>query len=295
MSPLRILDTYPGFQEFWAAAEHDDLEHQMSRWASEYMGQWPELLQKLKDDYASQAIDWQQPARDKVFPFLGERLPAMRLARRHLRALGPAVYEKARLAFEFEADVSFVIYVGIGCGAGWATTYGDQPAVLFGLENIAECGWTDDDSITGLIAHELGHIIHLVWRASHADSEATGPWWQLYCEGFAQRCEEVIVGEDSWHEADDEWLMWCQTHKRRLAAEFLRAVNAGEPVHQFFGSWHEIEGHSQCGYFLGHEIIKSLEAGSSLQEIARLERIEGSFRPVLERMAQRGETRDPHS
>lgn len=30
------------------------------------------------------------------------------------------------------------IYVGDGCGAGWVMTYQDLPAILFGLENMAE-------------------------------------------------------------------------------------------------------------------------------------------------------------
>ena len=35
---------------------------------------------------------------------------------------------------------------------------------------------------------------------------------------------------------------------RSLTAEFLRTVDAGEPVSPFFGSWLEICGKSQTGY-----------------------------------------------
>jgi hypothetical protein len=38
----------------------------------------------------------------------------------------------------------------------------------------------------------------------------------------------------------------------------------------FFGSWYEIEGRSQSGYFLGSEVIKRLEVRMDLKEIAVL-------------------------
>jgi len=47
--------------------------------------------------------------------------------------------------------------------------------------------------------------------------------WQLYCEGFAQRCEHIILGRDTWHirggNYGDDWLDWCQEQKSWLAAD----------------------------------------------------------------------------
>lgn len=45
---------------------------------------------------------------------------------------------KASKKIGLDFSITLVIYVGIGCGAGWATTYNRQPAILLGLENIAE-------------------------------------------------------------------------------------------------------------------------------------------------------------
>jgi hypothetical protein len=58
-------------------------------------------------------------------------------------------------------------------------------------------------------------------------------------------------------------------------------VDAGQPVTSFFGSWFEIYGKSQAGYFLGYEAIKDLGQQFSLEEIALLENTEGSLRPIL--------------
>ncbi|MEW5941913.1 MAG: hypothetical protein AB1750_19795, partial [Chloroflexota bacterium] len=222
----------------------------------------------------------------KVFPFLNERMSAMREARKNLLELGPSIYSRAQQVLGFESDIIFVIHVGIGCGAGWVTPYGGQPAILFGLENIAECGWSDADSIHGLVSHEIGHVVHRHWRSQNNKAIGEGAWWQMYEEGFAQRCESLMSGEDSWHEEanQDDWLEWCQTHRGWLAEEFLKTVEEGKSVNPFFGSWFEIEGKSQTGYFLGYEIVRELENEYNLKEIALLDDIETRCRAILEQM-----------
>jgi hypothetical protein len=246
-------------------------------------------LEKQVESYVSENLDWRQIARERVFPFLNDRLPAMRTAHENLPGAAASVFSAARRALGFEFDVVFVIYVGIGCGAGWGTRFQDSPAVLFGLENIAECGWSQPPSITGLVAHEIGHLVHHHWRARHGRAKETGPWWQLYEEGFAQRCEQIVLGEDSWHMVSDVygegWLAWCQEHREWLATEFLRRVDQGESVRPFFGSWYDIRGRKQCGYFLGQELIKRLQAAMSLEEIAVLENAEEWLPRELEKWA----------
>ena len=285
-----VIDTFSEFQRFWAGVQGKPLEAQIGGWASEYMSQWPELLEKQQGDYSSQNEDWRQIAREKVFPFLAERLPAMREAHENLLASFVPVYSKAREVLRFESDVVVVIYVGIGCGAGWVTPFRGLPAILFGLENIAECGWSGTQSITSIVAHEIGHLVHDHWREQSGKPRGSGPWWQLYSEGLAQRCEHLILGKDTWHESvginEDDWMGWCQDHVDSLATEFLRVVDAGESVRPFFGSWYDIRGRKQCGYYLGHELIRELEAGMSLREIALLDDVEKSFRPILQGIAR---------
>jgi len=289
MSSCQIIDAFPAFLSFWASIRGEPIDVQISAWATEYMSQWPDLLNMQRDDYASQDVDWREIARDKVFPFLDERLPVMRVAHQHLLASCASTYARAEQVLRFQSDVVFVIYVGIGCGAGWVEPFRGSPAVLFGLENIAECGWSEPPALTGLVAHEVGHLAHDHWRAAHGRERGAGPWWQLYSEGFAQRCEHVILGQDTWHEAggvnDADWLNWCHEHKSWLAAEFLWTVDAREPVRPFFGSWFDLRGRRQCGYFLGHELIRDMEATADLREIALLDNVEQRFRRMLRELA----------
>lgn len=155
-----IIDTFPVFLESWKKVQNAPLATQIEWWASEYMAQWSELLDKQLNDYASQQVDWKKLSGEKIFPYISARLPAMEDAHRNIISLYPTLCRQAYQKIGFEIDVTCVLYVGIGCGAGWVTIYQDKPAILFGLENIAECGWSNSNSISGLIAHELGHVIH---------------------------------------------------------------------------------------------------------------------------------------
>ena len=270
-----LIDTFPEFESFWAEARAWPPAAQIDGWATRYLAPWPELLHKQQADYAGQGLDWRQVAGERVFPFLDERLPAMAQARQavlaSLEVMERQVGEHPELGLDF--DVGVVIYVGIGCGAGWATGYGGGPACLFGLEALAECGWTWPKPVAELFAHELGHLVHQRWRVQAGLASGEGdPLWPVYEEGFAQRFGHLMVGYDSWHQqvGHEGWLAWCQANRSRLAAQLLAAVDENRPLTPFFGSWYNIEGHSECGYFLGHEIIAAWQAALHMREIALL-------------------------
>jgi hypothetical protein len=82
------------------------------------------------------------------------------------------------------------------------------------------------------------------------------------------------------------WLRWCQENRDWLASEFLRAVGEEESVRRFFGSWYEIKGWSQSGYFLGCELIKRLEQRMELKEIALLRNWRERMRAEMDEMLQ---------
>lgn len=285
MSTCELIDTFPAFLACWERVKRKSLDEQIEAWASEYTAQWPDLLQKQIGDYAGQGLDWRQIARERVFPHLGKRLAAMQEAHGNLLTLCPPLYARAQEALGFECRANAVIYVGIGCGAGWVTTFRGSLTILFGLENIAECGWSHAAAITGLIAHEIGHLAHHHWRTQHRKTIGSGAWWQIYEEGFAQYCEGVILGAPCWHQAqNEEWLAWCRRQRGELAREFLQRVDSAESVSPFFGSWLEVQGRSETGYYLGWELIGALHKELDLKAIALLDDVEGRLRPLLEAM-----------
>ena len=176
---IKIIDTYPEFQSYWDRAQHWDIEKQIHAWREVYLSQWPELLKKQVADYDSQDLDWRQIARERVFPNLAGSLASVELAHQNLLKLSKSIFLKVQQVYKFDEDLIIIIYVGIGCGAGWVTSYQGAPAILFGLENIAECGWSGHQAISGLIAHELGHVIHDQTRLNNLKDTQNGPLWQL--------------------------------------------------------------------------------------------------------------------
>jgi len=281
-----MLDTYDEFLAYWSEAKQLGVEEQIDLWETRYMARYPELLAKQQEDYTDAGLDWREIARERIFPHLEERLPLMTEARSVLpQCVGPT-YEKARKVVSIDFDVLFVVYVGIGLGAGWATRYQSSHACLMGLENIAELGWTGEEALIGLVANELCHLAHQEWRGREGLDKGSGPLWQLYEEGFARRRDCEVVG---YERGRDEWLSWCQGNLGWLASEFLRVVDEGGTGTEFFGSWYDIQGHRQTGYFLGDQVIRQWESSVGLREIAVLpwEVIRARARKTLGMIAER--------
>ena len=235
------------------------------------MGDYPTLLKKQIEDYENKGFDWQQDAKNKVFPYLEERLPAMTRARNNLRAIIPSIHKNACNFFDLNPNITAVIYVGIGCGAGWSTKLKSESALLFGLENIAECGWSDSRSLEGLVSHELGHLFHEKIRENSNLPYRDGPFWRLYKEGVAKWSEFKLLSRESWYEArglnESGWLDWCRKNEGWLAEVFLRKVEKEKSVAPFFGFWYDLKGWRQTGYFLAYEIVTSLISSCNFPEL----------------------------
>lgn len=172
------------------------------------------------------------------------------------------------------------------CGVGHHVR---EPAVLFGLENIAELHWESEERLEGLIAHELGHVAHTLWRGEPLEPLEKDPLGLLYVEGFAQRLEGVIVGSEGMHQAQDNaWLSWCQAHLVDLARAYENRALRGEKVNDFFGSWLDVQGVPFTGYFLGHVVVRLLEEQLGLRELAQapLADVRSSVAQVLGGLAE---------
>ena len=273
MARYEILDTFPAFERFWRSARSRPIPEQIDRWKREYLGPWPDLWRKQFRSYRADGQDWRSVAHNRVFPTLDQRLPRMRKVHSLLLRGIPIASRRIRSHLGEDFSVLFVIHVGIGVGAGWATTFRGAPAVLFGLENAAELGWSDPYTLVALVEHELAHLVHDHWRRERrvgALERHRGPWWQLYQEGFATRCE-IRMGEIGAHHSvspNQDWLQWCEENRSRLASLFLRSTSSAVSMRRFFGSWYDVDGHIETGYYLGAEVVRDWESKCSLREIA---------------------------
>lgn len=234
------------------------------------MGPWPELLAKQKENYAIEGVDWKRVARQHVFPHLAKRLGRMRELHRDLLQTLPQSWARAQRLLDLRFPVTFVIYVGIGCGAGWATTYDGRPACLLGLENAAESHRRGDGWCRRVVAHEVAHLAHQEWRGERW-AQNSDPWWTLYEEGFATYCERILEPRSfALRTGKGDWLPWCERRRAWLAAKFLRDVKARRAIRPFFGSWYNINGYIETGYYLGSEMIRDWTRKVPLRALATL-------------------------
>jgi len=257
-----LVDTYPDFRRELSG----DL---VSAWLR-YMSRHPELLELQLEDLGPK---WRGEL-ERAMRVVSERLELVEAVWAATRRAIPRAFERIEEVWGPGPRVVVVLYVGAGCGAGWATEYTGRYAVLVGLETVAELGWHGEADVEGLLVHELAHVAHMDARGLRPREfeELEGdPLFLLYSEGFATRCERLAVTGGEWRVASSpSWAEWCERNLSLLASEYLRRVRSGEPVSDFFGHRLSVFGVSQPGYYLGHEVVRELERRLGLREVATM-------------------------
>lgn len=160
----KILCTFNDFELYWTVASQKNVRQKLQLWQSIYMSKYPELLKKQIKSYEEEGLNWQKIAMEKVFPTLDKHFPFMQKAQKNLLLICGSTYKLSVQTLKVDFPIIFVLYVGIGVGAGWATQYKSQHACLLGLEKIAELGWYSRKRLKSLLAHEIGHLVHMQWR-----------------------------------------------------------------------------------------------------------------------------------
>lgn len=263
---INIIDT---FEEIVRLAEKGTFS--MDKWeryaASISESLPPKLLEDAKDyDFDSQ-----------IFPILESALNSPSQAERAHRSflkvtdkLPQRFYE----VFGFEPDVQIVLYLGLCSGAGWATELDGKKSVLLGLEKIVELDWCSETNMVGLVYHELGHMVHDTLGTLRVETKKASDRsaWQLFQEGVAMYCEQLLCGRDDlYHQDKNGWLAWCREHKKELFSEYFRRMDLNESTQDFFGDWCSYRGHSDTGYYLGCEFVKDLVKKYSFQKTVRMD------------------------
>ncbi|MBE6608734.1 MAG: hypothetical protein E7633_09295 [Ruminococcaceae bacterium] len=180
--------------------------------------------------------------------------------------------EKIKNTLQTSIDADIVLCLGMCNGAGWATKINGKSVVLLGIEKIIELDWVDEASMTALIYHELGHLWHFQERTlyTHIETPKEKALWQLYSEGVAMYCEQLLMNGEFFHQDKNGWLNWCTENEKKLFSEYLIRVQDGKSVQNFFGDWNSFEGHSDTGYFIGAKLVREATQKYSLKKILNL-------------------------
>ena len=111
--------------------------------------------------------------------------------------------------FDRNIELEIILYLGLCNGAGWATTLNNKDVILLGIEKIIELNWYNEDDLKGLIFHEIGHIWHKTYRNLFfpANTQKEKSILQLYQEGIAMVCEQILCDDDHYfHQDKNGWL-----------------------------------------------------------------------------------------
>lgn len=260
---MQIVDTYNEIRQCFPDKRFD-----LSSWKKYAQEISPYLIDKVeknieKYDYEKDILPIMQSLiqkEDKLF-----------LAHNSFVRVTNNISDKIKEKLDIELNVSIIFYLGLCNGAGWATTLGENSAILLGVEKIVELSWYDRQNMIALIYHELGHIWHFQVRNAKTNIETLKDksLWQLYTEGMAMYVEQLLCEDDRfYHQDTNGWLDWCNENRSLLYKEFIGRIDKKEGVQQFFGDWNSFQGKSDTGYYLGCELIRSLSKEYSLLELA---------------------------
>lgn len=235
---------------------------------------WPELPALCEEDASGYDFECD------VLPVIEAALsnqPALDELAASFEAAVAALVKNILSLYDEEPDVTIVLYLGLCNAAGWAMRQGEHPkggqAILLGLEKIIELGWQGEKDMKGLIFHELGHLWHEsagrrdLPEASLRERAVT----QLYDEGVAMRCEQLLCGdEDFFHQDKHGWLAWCRAHADEMRMDYLKRMDSGVSTQCYFGDWARWQGQPDVGYYLGCMFAAWLEQRRSLAAVARM-------------------------
>ncbi len=178
------------------------------------------------------------------------------------RRVTEGLNEKVFDLFGRELDIDVVLYLGLCNAAGWVTHINGRDVILLGIEKILELNWCNEDSMRGLIYHELGHAYHKQYGVF--DQQSNTPEkdfvWQLFTEGIAMYFEQTVVGDPHYYHQDRSgWLAWCDSHLPQIASDFYADLPTMTPSNQtYFGDWARYHGKGDVGYYLGAKFVQQL-------------------------------------
>jgi len=271
-----LIDTYPYFRNMLMSARKLASEDNIVYALKKYLEKYSKIRELINQCY--ETLDWFNICLNTLANSI-RNLENLDNAWENIYSTLPDAIVLFAKAFKNEVgdkDFVFVIYISCGCGAGWAAEYDGKPAVLLGLDMISNLGWVSREKVKGLIIHELCHLAHMIIRKTsyqHFSELEKNPYFLLYSEGFAMKCEHEILSSENWRIAPNkEWVNWCRKNLGFLARLYMEHAEKNKAVNVFYGTFFNIKGYSQTGYYLGHELIKYLEKEHSLnlRSIAKL-------------------------
>ena len=279
---IRIIDTYSQFDSLFRKGKFE-----LVKWEMYINSIYDNSAEIFKNDLREYLDSGEYVYEKDILPIINAVYGHQALDDLHHSFLKVTDRLNERIAERFgnEPDADIVLYIGLCNGAGWVAEIHGKTVILLGAEKILELNWHDENSMYGLIYHELGHVYHKqygTFEQSAADNKLSFVQ-QLFNEGIAMYFEQILVNDlDYYHQNQNGWKEWCDEHCQQILADFHTDLPAMTRLNQrYFGDWVNYCGRGDVGYYLGTKLIHHLSREYRFDELINM-KIDDVYKAYLE-------------
>lgn len=235
---VQIIDTFSQIGEVFCNGRFD-----LKRWREYINTIYRNTSDIFEDDLQEYIESGSYTYEDDILPLLNrvQGHPFLETLHTSFVRVTNGLNQRIIDCFAHELEIDIVLYLGLCNAAGWVTDINGRDVILLGIEKILELSWYDEDSMYGLIYHELGHIYHKQYGAFEQEgrNQSQNFIWQLFTEGIAMYFEQLLMNDLSYyHQNKDGWKNWCDAHFQQILMDFQADLPAMNRFNQrYFGDW----------------------------------------------------------
>ncbi len=269
---VQIIDTFSQIGEVFCNGRFD-----LKRWREYINTIYRNTSDIFEDDLQEYIESGSYTYEDDILPLLNrvQGHPFLETLHTSFVRVTNGLNQRIIDCFAHELEIDIVLYLGLCNAAGWVTNINGRDVILLGIEKILELSWYDEDSMYGLIYHELGHIYHKQYGAFEQEgrNQSQNFIWQLFTEGIAMYFEQLLMNDLSYyHQNKDGWKNWCDAHFQQILMDFQADLPAMTRFNQrYFGDWVDYCGRADVGYYLGARFVQDLCSRYDFEQLIRLE------------------------
>lgn len=269
---VQIIDTFSQIGEVFCNGRFD-----LKRWREYINTIYRNTSDIFEDDLQEYVDSGSYTYEDDILPILNrvQGHPFLETLHTSFVRVTKGLNQRIIDCFAHELEIDIVLYLGLCNAAGWVTNINGRDVILLGIEKILELSWYDEDSMYGLIYHELGHIYHKQYGAFEQEgrNQSQNFIWQLFTEGIAMYFEQLLMNDLSYyHQNKDGWKNWCDAHFQQILMDFQADLPAMTRFNQrYFGDWVDYCGRADVGYYLGARFVQDLCSRYDFEQLIRLE------------------------
>ena len=269
---VQIIDTFSQIGEVFCNGRFD-----LKRWREYINTIYRNTSDIFEDDLQEYIESGSYTYEDDILPLLNrvQGHPFLETLHTSFVRVTNGLNQRIIDCFAHELEIDIVLYLGLCNAAGWVTDINGRDVILLGIEKILELSWYDEDSMYGLIYHELGNIYHKQYGAFEQEgrNQSQNFIWQLFTEGIAMYFEQLLMNDLSYyHQNKDGWKNWCDAHFQQILMDFQADLPAMTRFNQrYFGDWVDYCGRADVGYYLGARFVQDLCSRYDFGQLIRLE------------------------